>query len=101
MISSNSCNKYTITLVHGFFSIYNHGCNLFPKSSNKDTTKGLDILYDHSFTAKVYIYLENLTQAISPFQNIIISNLIRDQTAHGTVLLFNYFHDSSIIYFTT
>ena len=89
--------KGTGELVHWFFSRQTHRCNLFTKLSNKDISKRLDFLYDHSLTAMVYIYLETSTQALSPFWTIIVITVIRYQLHLAKCYFSTPFLDSSRI----
>ena len=82
-------------LVYWFFSRHTHHRNLFTKSSRKDTSKRLDLLSEHYFTAMVYISLDTSTQALSPFRTSILSTVIRSWLHLSQCSFSTPFFDSS------
>ena len=98
MISVKSCEKDTSALVHWFLSRKTHCGNLFSEFSNKDTSKCLYFLDDHSFTIVVYISLHTSTQALSTFWTSILSTVIRDWLHLAQWSFSILFPDSSITY---
>ena len=104
MISGKSCKKDTSALVHLFFSRHNYYGNWFVMLSNKDTSKCLDLLADHSFTSINYISLDTTMQSLSPFWTIILSTVrssqLRLSQSYFSTPFLSYSIISSAIYFS-